>query len=201
MNLNIKSKLTIPALVLFLIFSSVTMASPVSDNIASPENAKIWTQLAKSGNTAAMYNLANYYSSTNDKAKSKEFLKHAAKSGLVQAYLEMNNAALSSAVGTTLTFDSAPVDWLKNQDADKYTIQLASSRHEKSIVKIYSDYDLKGKGSYYHYQRSGKDRYAVVYGAYDTVAAAKLAFTKLPEDLRKRSPWVRRIGSLHKIIQ
>ena len=201
MSLKFKSKLTIPALVLFLICSSVTIASPVSDNVASPENAEIWKQLANRGNTAAMYNLANYYSSSNDDVKSKKFLNHAAKSGLVQAYLEMNHAALSSAVGTTLTFESAPVVWLKNQAADKYTIQLASSRHEKSIIKIYSDYDLKAKGSYYHYQRSGKDRYAVVYGAYDTVAAAKLAFTKLPEDLRKRAPWVRRIGSLHKIIE
>jgi len=201
MNLKIKNKLTIPVLVLFLVSSSVTIASPVSDNMATPENAAAWRQLANSGNTAAMYNLANYYSSANDKTKSKEFLNHAANSGLVQAYLEMNHAALSSGVGTTLTFESAPVVWLKNQKADKYTIQLASSRHEKSIVKIYSDYDLKGKGSYYHYQRSGKDRYAVVYGAYDTVADAKLAFTKLPEDLRKRAPWVRRIDSLHKIIE
>lgn len=179
----------------------MTQASLASENLASPENAKAWQQLANNGNTAAMYNLANYYSTANDTIKSKEFLNDAAKSGLVQAYLDLNHSALSSAVGTSLSFDSGPLMWLKNQDADKYTIQLATSRNEKSIVKIYSDFDLKGKGSYYHYQRSGKDRYAVVYGAYDTVAAAKLAFTKLPEDLRKRAPWVRRIGSLHKIIE
>lgn len=195
MNLKVKKNLIKLLCVLFLCNSSLVMARVFSD-----EKKESWIKLANQGNTAAMYNLANHYSS-DDTEKSTAFLKNAAKSGLVQAYLEMNDVALSSDAGNSLSFESGPIVWLKNQEAEKYTIQLASSRNKKSIEKIYSDYDLKGKGSYYHYQNSGKDRYAVVYGAYDTVAAAKVAFSKLPKELRKSAPWVRRIDSLHKIIE
>lgn len=195
MDKIIKHHLVKLSLVFLLLNSSVTLARS-----AGATEADNWAKLATKGNVVAMYNLANYYSQ-DDTEKSAELLNDAAQSGLVQAYLDMNQNALSSAAGKNLSFESGPAVWLKHQSAEKYTIQLASSRHKKSIEKIYSEHDLKGNGSYYHYQSSGRDRYAVVYGAYDTVAEAKFAFTKLPPDLRKRAPWVRRIGTLQKIIE
>jgi len=91
--------------------------------------------------------------------------------------------------------------WLKKQEPNKYTIQLASSRNKKSIKKSFDDNSLKGKGGYYHYVRDGIDRYALIYGTYKTVAAANIAIKKLPQKLRKKTPWVRRIKSLQQISQ
>ena len=210
MKLNIKNKLTI--FVLFIFCSSLAMASnSVSDALLASKNnndieaAEIWSQLAAKGNTIAMYNLANRYSSgkgiDKDKKLSVEWLKNAARSGLVEAYLSLNSTALSSAEGLHLSFNSGPLYWLKNKAPDKYTIQLASSRNIKSIKNIYSKNNLKGKGGYYHYLWHGKDRYALVYGAYETVTAANVALANLPEELRKSPPWVRKIQSLHNISQ
>ena len=106
-----------------------------------------------------------------------------------------------SANGLQLTFNSGPLYWLEEQEPNQYTIQLASSRKEKSIERIYDENHLKGKGGYYHYKRDGVDRYALIYGTYKTVAAANIAIKKLPEKLRSKTPWVRKIKSLQKLSQ
>ncbi len=67
------------------------------------------------------------------------------------------------------------------------------------VVKSFEDNNLKGKGGYYHYVRDGVNRYALIYGAYKTVAEANIAMKKLPEKLKKKTPWVRKIKSLQKI--
>ena len=49
-------------------------------------------------------------------------------------------------------------------------MQLASSQKEKLIKKYYEENDIKGQGGYYHYIRNGVDRYALIYGTYDSVS-------------------------------
>jgi len=187
------------------ISSTVAEALEASKNNKNKEAVKIWSQLANTGNTIAKYNLARHISSGEGIAKneglSEKWLKEATRSGLVQAYTNLNKEALVSANGLQLTFNSGPLYWLAEQEPDQYTIQLASSRNEKSIEKIYDDFRLKGKGGYYHYKRDGIDRYALIYGSYKTVAAANIAIKELPEKLRKKTPWVRKIKSLQKISQ
>jgi DamX protein len=92
-----------------------------------------------------------------------------------------------------------PALWLDKQEPEKYTIQLASSRYEKSIIKSYEKNNLNGNGGYYHYVRDGVDRYALIYGTYKTVADANVAMKSLPSELRKKTPWVRKIESLQNI--
>jgi len=208
MRLNIKNKLV---LFLFFSYSSVVFSNSINEaliadkNNNSKEAVEIWTQLASRGNTIAMYNLANHYSSgkgvVKNKVLSDEWLENATRSGLIQAYLNLNNNAVTPASYSHLTFNTGPRYWLKKQKPDKYTLQLISSRHKKLVEKVYDENDLKGKAGYLHYMRSGKDSYALVYGVYETVAEAKTAITKLPENLRKSSPWVRKIKSLHEISQ
>lgn len=189
--------------------SSLTLANSVSEALfASNKNnneeaARIWAQLANSGNASAMYNLASHYSSgkgiSKDKKLSEMWLKNATRSGLVEAYLNLNNNAVATAAGSQLTFHSGPIYWLEKQEPTEYTLQLASSRSKKFIEKIYSDNRLKGQGGYYRFLSAGKNRYALVYGTYKTVAEAKAAIAQLPKSLRKSPPWVRKIQSLHKI--
>lgn len=209
MEFNAKNQFKIYSLFILLMFSKSAMSNSVAEALDASKNnqnqeaAKIWSQLASSGNTIAKYNLAGHYSSgkgiTKDKRLSEQWLKKATRSGLVQAYTNLNKKALVSANGLQLTFNSGPLYWLEEQEPNQYTIQLASSRKEKSIEKIYDENHLKGKGGYYHYKRDGVDRYALIYGTYKTVAAANTAIEKLPEKLRSKTPWVRKIKSLQKI--
>lgn len=209
MELNIKNLFKASLLFILLSFPIFAMANTVSEALNASKNnenkeaVKIWTQLAKAGNTIAKYNLAGHYSKGKgvvlNKQLAYEWLQDATRAGLVQAYLNLSNKALSSANGLQLSFNSGPLHWLKEQEPKQYTIQLASSRNEKSIAKVYDDNQLKGKGGYYHYVRAGVDRYALIYGAYKSVAQANAAIANLPEKLRKKTPWVRKIGSLQKI--
>ena len=209
MKLTIKNYLKNITLSAFVLFSSQSVAVTVSDGIAASENddnaeaVKIWSELASSGNTIAQYNLATHYSSGNGVKKNKKvadkWLKGATRSGLVQAYLNLNKNAVAPANGMTLSFNVDPELWLQKQEGSKYTIQIASSRNKKSIVKAYGDNNLKGEGGYYHYARDGVDRYGLIYGTYKTVAAANKAIVQLPKHLRKKNPWVRKIKSLQNI--
>lgn len=204
-----KNIFKIHMLLIFILFTSQNIAATVSEAVQASKNnnaaeaVKLWAQLADEGNPIAQFNLANHYSSGNGVKKNEllaeQWLQDAARSGLIEAYLNLNNQAIASAKGQKLSFQVGPTIWLKKQEPNKYTIQLASSRYEKSILKSYEKNNLKGKGGYYHYKREGVDRYALVYGAYKTVAAANAAMKTLPNQLRKKTPWVRKIKSLQKI--
>lgn len=209
MILNLKHILkTVISSIIFL-FSSQIFAVSVSDGInASNDNentkaVKIWTQLAIAGNTIAKFNLANHYSSGKGVNKNintaNQWFKDAANEGLVEAYLNLNKQAISPANGVTISFIIDPALWLSKQKPKEYTIQLSSSRYENSIKKQYESNNIKGKGGYYHYVREGIDRYALIYGSYKTVAAANIAIKKLPPELTKKTPWVRKIETLQNI--
>lgn len=209
MKLTINNYFKYITLPVFILFSSQSIAATVSDGIKAIENndnagaVKIWSELASSGNTVAQYNLATHYSSGRGVEKNKKvadkWLKGATRSGLIQAYLNLNNKAVMPANGMTLSFNVDPEIWLQKQEANKYTIQIASSRNKKSIVKAYKDNNFKGEGGYYHYARDGIDRYGLIYGTFKTVAAANKAITQLPKHLRNKKPWVRKIKSLQNI--
>lgn len=209
MELNIKTSFKRLTLISFILFSTQNIAATVSDAVNANKNnkpieaVKIFSQLAKSGNTIAQYNLASHYSAGKGVKQNtdiaEQWLKDATRTGLIEAYLNLNKQAVTPANGVSLSFTVSPDKWLSKQEPNKYTIQLASSRYEKSIKKSFDNYNLKGKGGYYHYSRDGVDRYALIYGTYKTVAAANIAMKELPENLRKKTPWVRKIKSLQKI--
>ncbi len=195
--------------ILFLsVFQSASAAS-VDDAIAAVEDndhetaIKIWTQLAENGNVIAEYNLANNYSSGTGTEKNTQLAQvwysNASHKGLVDAYIAVNKKALAPGNGVSISFDVGPQFWLSKQNPARYTIQLASSRNKQSIQKLFNKSNLKGKGGYYQYSRNGIDRYALIYGTFSTVAEAKTAMSQLPEELRKKTPWVRKIKTLQNI--
>ena len=196
-------------LYILLIFSSSVFANSIEEALEAEENnddkeaTEIWSKLATKGNTIAKYNLAKNYTIgkgvKKDPVQAKKWFKQATQSGLTQAYTSLNKKALMPGNGTHLTFKSGPLYWLKDQKPELYTLQLASSRREKSIIKLYEDNFLKGKGGYYRYQRDGIERYALIYGTYRTVAEAKSSIKDLPKGLRNKTPWVRKIQRLQKI--
>lgn len=209
MVVNIKQQFKIYSLFILVIFSMSAQSSTVEEALEASKNnndqeaVKIWTQLATADNAIAKYNLHRHYSSGKGVAKNKklsdQWLIAATRSGLVQGYTSLNKKALVSGKGTQLTFNSGPLYWLEEQDEDLYTIQLASSQREESIVKMYDENHMIGKGGYYHYKNNDVDHYALIYGTYATVAEANSAIKELPKDLLKKSPWVRNIKSLKKI--
>lgn len=216
-NINSKHKNSIQRFLftaLILIYTGTAPADPVATAEALGAHnsgdfqkaASLWQRLANNGNVVAQYNLAQLYNDGSgvnvDKNLADYWLKMAARQGMVQAYQRLNGKSVlpgQSPVSVVLP-QAGPQQWVASQNPNNYTLQLASSTNKQLIEQYYSLNDLKGKAGYYASMRQGEQWYALVYGSYPSVNDAKTAIADLPEDLRKWSPWVRNIRSIHKIM-
>jgi len=167
--------------------------------------AAILLTQANNGDAEAQYNLALLYQQGTgvnpDKNISNYWLAMAARQGLAQAYARLNSNSIKPTAQTIKTKISlGPEEWVASQDPNYYTLQLASSTNQQLIEKYYNENNLDGRAGYYRSKREGEEWYALVYGAYPSVQDAKDAIETLPDDLKKWSPWVRNIKSIHRIM-
>ena len=206
----LKSGVFIAALSLFNLpvsSANILQALDAQDRGDFQTAAVLWQQLANEGNALAQYNLALLYKLGEgvkiDENMSNYWLTMAARQGMVQAYQSLNTNSVQ-ATQQRLSVSSlsvvAPQQWVASQNPRYYTLQLASSTNKQLIEKYYSLNDLSGKAGYYSSMRQGERWYALVYGSYNSVHTAKSAISDLPQNLRKWSPWVRNIRSIHKIM-
>jgi DamX protein len=91
--------------------------------------------------------------------------------------------------------------WLLAQNSSYYTIQLIGLQNEKSIHKFVKKYKLFNQVAYYKTLYHKKDWYPLLYGVYPSRKEASAAMEKLPQELRKFSPWLRSFSSIQKIIK
>jgi septal ring-binding cell division protein DamX len=161
--------------------------------------------MANNGDVEAQYNLALLYLKGNgvnpDKNLSNYWLSMAARQGLAPAYARLNsNSVKPTQASIAVKLAVSPEEWVATQNPKYYTLQLASSTNQQLIEKYYQENELEGHAGYYRSKREGEEWYALVYGAYPSVSDAKDAIETLPQDLKKWSPWVRNIKSIHRIM-
>lgn len=166
---------------------------------------KLWLPLANNGDPVAQFNLALLYRQSEgmmaDENLSRYWFSMAARQGMAEAYADINPQAIKpTSQPSVVTLTLGPQAWVAAQKPGYYTLQLASSSNKALIQKYYKENNLAGKAGYYHSRRSGQDWYSLVYGAYPSLQAAKAAIGNLPTSLKKWSPWVRKIHSIHKIM-
>lgn len=195
---------------LFLMSPMVSLADEFSNAITAMQNenyqysSNVWSRLSQQGDVLAEYNMAINLKRMNKKPEEqKSWLRTAARERLVTAYGRLQPGSVKPAKHHTsdTAFYAQPDDWVKIQNPGYYTLQLASSTHERSIEKIYEQHQLKGQGSYFKNIKQGTARYTLVYGAYPTATDARIAIDELPKELKKWKPWVRNVKSIQKIIQ
>lgn len=171
----------------------------------------IWKKLAQQGNPVAQYNLALFYKEgygvDRDSSESRRWYKAAAQHRLVQATASIkpvNNGRDIQPQGEShvsrAPSSTDPVGWVLSQNPRHYTLQLASSRSERRIKKYYEENQMQGKGGYYKKEQDGETWYFLIYGAYNSSRNASNEIQQLPEEIRKWSPWVRRLGNIQKVI-
>jgi septal ring-binding cell division protein DamX len=153
----------------------------------------------------ASYNLAlmakNGQGSPADPDAANSWFHKAAKFKLIEAYNAILAGAIKPAGNQRIAIIETPEEWILAQNPNYYTLQLASSTRKKLIEKYYGQNDLRGKAGYYKNRRQGEDWYALIYGAYPSVSEANAAIQTLPKDLRKWSPWVRRMKDIQRLIK
>lgn len=92
-------------------------------------------------------------------------------------------------------------DWVNQQPAGTYTLQLSSLLKEKDIVNFIQKNNLAADAAYIRVVIKGTIRYNALYGSYSTYEEAKKAISLLPGNLSKSKPWVRNFGILQNLIK
>lgn len=167
--------------------------------------ASLWQALANEGDARAQYNLALLYKEgagvNPDGNLTVYWLSMAARQGLVEAYSRLNQQSVVPSTQSLPTpLSLSPEDWVAQQNPRYYTLQLASSTNRQLIIKYYEENDLAGRAGYYRSLREGEEWFVLVYGAFASVQEAKAAIDTLPSDLKKWSPWVRNVKTIHKVM-
>ncbi len=91
-------------------------------------------------------------------------------------------------------------DWIKQQAAGDYTIQIISFNSQQEVYRYMRRRHLEKKAAYLRTRFRAKPLYLIVYGHYPSLAAAKKALPSLPASLRRYQPWVRQFSSLVRLI-
>lgn len=105
-------------------------------------------------------------------------------------------AAQSLSVGSVNSpFSIQPDGWILHQSDNRFTIQLTNGDSEVGIHQFIRKNQLPDTVRYYRTQRQSGVFYVLIYGDFDSVKAAKSAYTELPEKLRSNL-WIRNFSQL-----
>ena len=93
--------------------------------------------------------------------------------------------------------------WLLTQKSSYYTIQLMGARKETLLFDFVTRNKLLEQNEIAFYQTRYKDKpwFQLLYGVYTTKKDAQSAADYLPPNIRKSSPWIRRLSSIQKAIR
>lgn len=91
--------------------------------------------------------------------------------------------------------------WILAQKPSHYTIQILGVRDEKAVLKFVEKHRPWNHAAYFQSDYKGKNWFSLLYGIYSTRKEALSAKEKLPEEIRKSSPWIRKMSSVHNAIK
>lgn len=93
-------------------------------------------------------------------------------------------------------------DWLLQQPAKLYSLQLLGTRSEKSVLRFITANGLDlGQTAYYRGNFKDSEWFVLLYGLYPSRDAALKARDRLPAAVRKGKPWPRSLDSVHSAIR
>lgn len=91
--------------------------------------------------------------------------------------------------------------WVVSQPPELYTIQVLGTENEVLLRHQIKSGGLTGQVAYYKKLREGIPWYSMIYGSYESRAAAQSAARTLPTQLRQGQPWIRKMGDIQASLQ
>ena len=91
--------------------------------------------------------------------------------------------------------------WVLARDPAHYTLQLFSRRDEEGAREFLERHRIGDDGGYFRTRNDGTLWYAVVYGDFESQAAAEAAAKRLPSAFRIKKPWLRNFGVIQKVLE
>ena len=187
------------------------------------KTALFWFQKSADQDVAqAQFNMGVFYENgyglEKNPEKAIEWYALAANQGLQEAIeklrtFKVDNAAVSQsseAVSATTPSLSVPIasatqsldlrDWIRQQAADNYTLQLGSVVNEQDIIDYINASGLGASAGYIKVIVNGVTRYSAIYGIYDSYEKAADAIIELPLAVQNSKPWVRNTGILQGLL-
>jgi len=177
------------------------------------EAYRLFKLAAKQGYSSAQYNLAALTESgegtTADINAAIVWYRKAAERGHEQAkqrlaQLEAQSVTENQPVAATVTTPASKVihdqNWLKNQPATNYTIQINFSHDKEKLVSWLKKQQSLAPLAYFPQQQNGQVVYKAIYGSFVDQAVAQKALKELPEELVELKPWVRRFSGVQEQI-
>lgn len=91
-------------------------------------------------------------------------------------------------------------DWVLQQPADSYTLQIGSVVNEEDIVEFIREHGLEADSAYVELVIDDVTRYNGLYGNFDTYDEAQQAAARISGRIGIE-PWIRNLGILQKMIR
>lgn len=91
-------------------------------------------------------------------------------------------------------------DWYRQRKANEYVLQLLGSRSRQAALDFAAQHRQLSDLALLETTHEGKPWYVVTQGVYADRQRAQQAIAKLPENLRRQSPWPRSIGSVQQAL-
>jgi DamX protein len=93
-------------------------------------------------------------------------------------------------------------EWLLSQDGESYTIQIIGVSSEALMLDFIKRNQLLKQNEIAYYQTTfqGKPWYQALYGIYPSGREARMAAEKLPDNIRRAGPWIRKLSGVQKAI-
>ncbi len=89
-------------------------------------------------------------------------------------------------------------DWIRRQNPDHVTLQLAVYSSEKLVHKFVAAHRLdRRRVAYLRVRQDDRDRYKLIFGVFTDAGKAEAARTELPPAIRSQRPWIRPFAALH----
>jgi TPR repeat protein len=92
-------------------------------------------------------------------------------------------------------------DWVLQQPADSYTLQIGSVIRERDMIKFIKNHGIESDAAYIKVVINGVTRYNGLYGSYSSYEEATQAARQMTARLGGTKPWVRNIGILQKMLR
>ncbi len=91
--------------------------------------------------------------------------------------------------------------WLKAQRKEHYVVQLMAA-HDLQVVRAFiREHGLGSKAAVFSTRRAGRPWHVLLYGLYANAEVARATIPQLPAALRRQSPWIRSLASVHEAIR
>ena len=90
------------------------------------------------------------------------------------------------------------IDWVKQQPANNFTLQLLATRNKSSLPSYVKKYQLSDSAVIFPVKKDNNDWYYLIYGSYPDKSAAQKAVASLPGKISK--PWIRNFAGIQKML-